>query len=191
MRNFQTTLLLTVAFWAFLCAGKAASQDAPIAPTDEDLTKLLLERAENDRVQHGEKISPELRSKIINKGRIAEEAHNRLIGLRERGNPHIRRGLRLQEIEENPERVRVDTKKMREERIRMIRDRESPRASEYRVVSREVRTPQPAIQKPKVEESPEEEAPVGFPWMASALAVGILVGVFGAFRWLQVRSRDV
>jgi hypothetical protein len=190
MWKYNEKLLLTIAFWAFLCCDKVASQDAKAVPTSDDLTHLLLERARKDREHHGEEISPELRSTIIDKERIAEEAHDRLVGLRERGNPHIRRGLRLHDIEENPERIRVDTKKMREERIRMIRDRQSPQPSEYRVVSREVNTPQPTTEVAKVDEAPDEVTPEGFPWVASVLGVGMLVGVIGGLglRWLQARS---
>lgn len=182
------TLLLTACFGFFLCDGKAFSQDGQEGPTGEELTELMIERARKDNEHQGEEVSRELRSIIIDKGAIAEETHQRMIGLRERGNPHIRKGLRLQEIEENPERIRVDTEKMREERIRMVQGGQTPRASEYRVVSRKVKVPQPAIEKVSTPDEPDEETPAGFPWVATGFAVAILLGVFGAMRWLQVKS---
>ncbi|HVR76203.1 MAG TPA: hypothetical protein VMT52_17870 [Planctomycetota bacterium] len=63
-----------------------------------------------------------VRSHLIDKRRIADQALHRAIGLREAGNPHIQvgEGLLLPTIQEDPSRSRVDIDKLREERIAMI-----------------------------------------------------------------------
>ncbi len=60
---------------------------------------------------------------LLDKSKIARETHQRLEGLRQAGNPHIRRGLKLDTLQEDPKRSRVDLEKLREQRIRMIEQR--------------------------------------------------------------------
>ncbi len=64
-------------------------------------------------------IPPELRALIINKPKIAEDTLQRVVGLREAGNPHIQtgEGLLLPGMMDVPELSRVDVEKLREERI--------------------------------------------------------------------------
>ncbi len=61
---------------------------------------------------------------ILDKPQIAKETYGRLRGLREAGNPHIRRGLLLRQIQTDPERSEVDREALREAHIRRIERRE-------------------------------------------------------------------
>ena len=69
-------------------------------------------------------LSSSQRDAILNKPRIAEETRERLVGLREAGNPHIRKGILLERIQDNPEGQQVDQEKLRAEAIRRIENRE-------------------------------------------------------------------
>jgi len=68
-------------------------------------------------------LTPEEEAGLIDKGRIAEETYARLLGLREAGNPHIREGLEIGRIEEEPERTEVDMERLHEEAIRQVEER--------------------------------------------------------------------
>ncbi len=76
-----------------------------------------------------DELSPEIRETIIDKGKIAEETYQHLVGLREAGNPHIRQGLLLATIVDNPAKSYVDPEKNRRERIALI-ERRDPNAPE-------------------------------------------------------------
>jgi hypothetical protein len=68
-------------------------------------------------------LDPQDEAALIDKPRIAEDALDRLATLRETGNPHIRRGLLLAGIQEDPDAVRVDPGKLRADRTRMVEGR--------------------------------------------------------------------
>ena len=188
LRHMVRTLVLTGLFWGLLCVGKAASEE----PSHEnELANIILERQTRERADYAE-IPAEVRQTIIDKGRIAEEAHDRLVGLRESGNPHIRGGLRLSEIQDQPELSRVDVKQLREERIRMFRERKPPRVSKYRVVkSRRIpKSVEPDVEGPaKPREREDSDLQNGFPWLVSLFAAGLVLAVFGAVKWLEIQSR--
>ena len=65
-------------------------------------------------------LPPEVEANLINKGKIAEQMAQRLIGLREAGDPHIPKGILLRDIRDDASRSRVDVQKLRVQRIRLI-----------------------------------------------------------------------
>jgi hypothetical protein len=83
----------------------------------------VLERLEDDQEQGQSSLSQEERANLIDKGRIADETLQRAVGLREAENPHIREGILLRQMEDDPNRSRVDLDDLRRERIHLIEER--------------------------------------------------------------------
>ncbi len=69
-------------------------------------------------------LTPGEQAALIQKPRIAEETFARLQGLREAGNPHIRKGLKIGNLQDHPERSQVDLEKLRADAIARIENRE-------------------------------------------------------------------
>lgn len=95
------------------------SSKEPAKP-QEVLQNLEQSRERNDGLPPGTK------NLIIDKPKIAEQAMQRAVGLREAGNPHIRPGLLLSEIKDNPQVSKVDLQELREARLRIIERRDAP-----------------------------------------------------------------
>jgi hypothetical protein len=72
-------------------------------------------------------LTPQEREQIVDKVEAVERASARRVGLREAGNPHIRKGLLLRNLADDPERSRVDAEALRRATIAQIErpDRES------------------------------------------------------------------
>lgn len=85
--------------------------------------KELLERFEEPTAGE-EPMPPEVRANFIDKVRIAEEREQRIVGLREQGNPHFHPGVLLEGAAPDPERSRVDTDALRERLIRAVERRD-------------------------------------------------------------------
>src|SRR5262245_9507632 len=65
------------------------------------------------------RLKPDEAAVLINKPAIAEQTLQRIVGLQEKGNPHIHKGLLLANLKEDPERVQVDREKLHDDMVRM------------------------------------------------------------------------
>lgn len=119
MKSVTVRRLAALAFiWMLGSAMTLVAQDGGGArrpmTADEALRKLEAEAPRGDR------LPPEVEANLINKGKIAEQMAQRLIGLREAGDPHIPKGILLRDIRDDSSRSRVDVQKLRVQRIRLI-----------------------------------------------------------------------
>jgi hypothetical protein len=128
-------------------------------------------------------LTPAQKEALIDKPWIASQTWERLVGLREEGNPHIRRGLLLSNIEDDPQRSQVDLEKLREERIRQIeRDAGAPEETPLFV---ELRAPA----RPRVDAPPRQEPPAAHAEEGGlkrlVLAVSAIVGLGAVILYLR------
>ncbi len=101
----------------------APGGDAPEAGSLEGRESDAGPAADEER-ESSRPLTPAEESALIQKPRIAEETYERLQGLREAGNPHIRKGLKIANLRDHPERAQVDLEKLRAEAIARIENRE-------------------------------------------------------------------
>ncbi len=133
-----------------------------------------------------------MRATIINKPKIAEDTLQRAVGLREAGNPHIQRGdgLLLSEMKDVPELSRVDTEKLRQERI-AIYERKLEKQPPRRAPGSDPK----AGPAPPPAEVPESSAATSERLAARAnygglfLALSLLLGGVGAGLFIYQRGR--
>jgi len=118
---------------------------------------------EDGKAGRGERLDPRDESALLNKPRIAEEADRYLQGLRESGNPHIRKGLLLSRIRDDPGRQQVDLDQLRQKTILRIERRELP----------EDPSPGPEAASPAREEIAPSGGPSLRPWPLKAVLLGI------------------
>ena len=72
------------------------------------------------------RLSPSAEEGLIDKCKIAAETMQRLQTYREAGNPHIREGLLLASIQEDPALTKIDSQKLHQEMERVVERRELP-----------------------------------------------------------------
>jgi hypothetical protein len=122
---------------------------------------------ENGKIGRGERLDPGDESALLDKRRIAEESYRYLQGLRESGNPHIRKGLLLSNIRDDPGRQQVDLDQLRQKAILRIERRELPA------------DPPPGPEA--ASSAREEKAPSGEPSPRPRPLKAVLLGITGIF----------
>ena len=96
----------------------AAQEDATEEESAPKVDPGLL--GEDGKVHDRLRLDPQDEASLINKPRIAEQTMERLKGLQEAGNPHIKKGLLLQNLQVDPELSKVDTEKLHDRVIRLV-----------------------------------------------------------------------
>ncbi|MBI4584909.1 MAG: LPXTG cell wall anchor domain-containing protein [Planctomycetes bacterium] len=170
-RFFPLCLGLSLPLVSFPASGDESPEEPASDSTDDEL-------------------SPEIRETILDKGKIAEETYQRLVGLREAGNPHIRQGLLLSTIKDDPLKSYVDPEKNRRERIALIerRDPNAPQDEEGEEMEPRVEKPKPP-QVPSaraVKDTGDSSSAVVFSILGAALlaaGAAALVAVYWKRRW--------
>lgn len=187
LRSSRSFALLSVILLGLL-PGMAGAQDG----SDENEYERMqahLERAARRRstVQGEDGLTDAQRDQIVDKAALSEGREARLIGLRERGNPHIHPGLRLAGIQEDRERSRISPEARRRRLVAMFEKGTMPH-EEFSVDSRRLPPGRVEEVKRQVEEAArvvEEEPRQIFSWPAALLtaaSLGLLSILVSLFR---------
>ncbi len=115
-------IVLIFGFFLGLSPLLSQSSEKSIKQHDQELKAVILSEhlKKSKRKQLKPDLSPEQQRKIVDKSRFVEGKEIRLVGLRERGNPHIQQGLRIEQIQEDRQRMKVDSSTRRKRMIAMV-----------------------------------------------------------------------
>lgn len=183
MRSFSIALLTIAAAWVPARGAEESLGSSPSKPTSGGDAARVFQALEESEAQS--ELSPEVRANLIDKGEIAERTMQRAVGLREAGNPHIAEGILLRELQEDPERSRVDLDRLREEQIQMVERRslDEGRPAALRLPSPEGSSPDASPPPPGgVEPAPPSDRGL---FRVAFLAASIVLVLCGVFIYLR------